>query len=235
MFRFLQFGLLVSLGLLCPVHGDQELLDAAKSGPPKGFVDLLAKKDLSAWQGLVGNPKTRLSKTPEQLAELQALANEDMHVHWSVVDGVLKFDGKGNTIGTKHGYKDFELLLDWKIPKGAACGINLRGCPGVQIWDIDREDLGAHVGSGGLTRNKSNPSKPLVVADKPVGRWNRLRIKMVGQRASVWLNEQLVVDNVPVENAWEADKPIYEQGPLELQRNDGPLWFRRIYVRELTD
>ncbi len=235
MFRFFQIALLIMMGLSCPAWCDQGQGDEAKSHPPDGFVDLLAKKSLGEWQGIVGNPKTRSSKTPVQLVELQALANEDMRVHWSVKDGVLKFDGKGNTIGTKRSYENFELLLDWKIPKGAVCGINLRGCPAVQIWDIERVDLGADVGSGGLTRNKTNASKPATVSDKAVGQWNRFRIKMHGQRASVWLNDHLVVDNVLVENAWEADKPIYGQGPIELQRNDGPLWFRHIYVRELRD
>jgi hypothetical protein len=48
----------------------------------------------------------------------------------------------------------------------------LRGTPQVQIWDTSRVSVGAQVGSGGLYNNKSNPSKPVKVADNQVGEWN---------------------------------------------------------------
>ena len=97
----------------------------------------------------------------------------------------------------------------------------------MQIWDPRTNP----VGSGGLYNNQIHPSNPLVVADHPPGAWNTFRIIMRGEIVTVWLNEQLVVDHVPMENYWERGKPIYPRGSIELQSHGGPLWFRNIYVK----
>ena len=195
--------------------------------PPEGFVALFNGKDRTGWKGLVGSPVTRAKMTPEQLAAEQAKADDNMRAHWKVVDGVLVFDGKGSHLCTAKDYGDFELFVDWKIEKGGDSGVYLRGSPQVQIWD--RPDIG----SGGLYNNQKNPSNPLKVADKPVGEWNTFRIKMVGDRVTVWLNGVLVVDNVVMENYWERNKPIYPTGQIELQNHGSNLYFRNIFIREL--
>ena len=102
----------------------------------------------------------------------------------------------------------------------------------MQIWDPDAEAQNA-VGSGGLFNNKEHPKTPLKRADKPVGEWNTFRIKMVGEKVWVWLNDELVVDGVVMENYWERDKPIHRTGPIELQNHGNTLYFRNIYVKEL--
>ena len=56
---------------------------------------------------------------------------------------------------------------------------------------------------------------------------------MIGERVTVWLNGELVVHNVPLENYWERDKPIYPRGAIELQHHGDTLSFRNIFVREL--
>ena len=67
-------------------------------------------------------------------------------------------------------------LSTGKLSKEGDSGIYLRGTPQVQIWDTSRVEVGAQVGSGGLYNNQVNPSKPLKVADNPVGDWNTFRI-----------------------------------------------------------
>lgn len=199
---------------------------AADNTPPEGFTALFNGKDLTGWKGLVANPPARAKMTPEQLANAQKKADEQMRAHWKVEDGTLVFDGKGSSLCTAKDYGNFELYVDWKIlPKGDS-GIYLRGTPQVQIWENP-------VGSGGLYNNQKNPSKPAKVADKPVGEWNSFRIKMVGEKVSVWLNGELVVDNVTMENYWERDKPIYPTGQIELQNHGNTLYFKNIYIREL--
>ncbi|NLX98800.1 MAG: DUF1080 domain-containing protein [Rhodopirellula sp.] len=202
---------------------------AADNTPPEDFVALFNGKDLSGWKGLVGNPKTRAAMTSEQLAEAQKTADDEMRAHWKVVDGALEFDGKGKSLCTAKDYGDFEMLVDWKIlPKGDS-GIYLRGSPQVQIWDTaDRPE-----GSGGLFNNKIHPAKPLKCADKPIGQWNTFRIKMVGEKVTVWLNGELVADAVVLENYWERDKPIYPTGQIELQNHGNTLWFKNVYLREI--
>jgi hypothetical protein len=214
-----------TLAVLTLLVADQPA-PAADNTPPDGFVALFNGKDLTGWKGLVGNPKSRAQMTPEQLATAQEKADQRMRDHWRVEDGALVFDGHGDSLCTAKDYANFEMMVDWKIlPKGDS-GIYLRGSPQVQIWDNP-------IGSGGLYNNQKNPSKPLVVADNPIGQWNSFRIKMVGEKVSVWLNGKLVVDDVVLENYWERDKPIYPTGSLELQNHGNTLWFKNVYVREL--
>jgi len=197
--------------------------------PPPGFRALFNGKNLAGWKGLVGNPVTRAKMTPEELAKAQAKADSSMREHWRVENGILIFDGKGKNICTVEEFGDFELLVDWKIEKGGDSGIYLRGSPQVQIWDITERPEG----SGGLYNNKLHPSKPLVPADLPPGKWNRFRIIMIGDRVTVYLNGVKVVDNVVMENYWERDKPIYSRGPIELQAHNTSLYFRNIFIREI--
>ncbi len=195
----------------------------------EGFAPLFNGKDLSGWKGLVGNPASRTKMTPEELEKAQAEADKLMQEHWKAVDGILYFDGKGENLCTIKDYRDFELLVDWKIESQGDSGIYLRGSPQVQIWDPAQWPEG----SGGLYNNKVGPSKPLKCADNPIGQWNTFRIKMVGERVTVYLNDVLVVDEVVMENYWERDKPIYSTGPIELQSHSSPLYFRNIFVREI--
>jgi len=201
-------------------------LPAADNVPPEGFKAQFNGKDLTGWKGLVGNPKTRAAMAPEQLAEAQKKADEQMRANWKVVDGALVFDGKGKSLCTAKDYGDFEMYVDWKILPRGDSGIYLRGSPQVQIWERPE-------GSGGLYNNKKNPSKPIKNADKPVGQWNTFYIKMVGERVTVKLNGELVVDNVVMENYWERDKPIYPTGQIELQNHGNTLWFKNVYLREI--
>jgi hypothetical protein len=200
--------------------------DLGLNVPPEGFSALFNGRDLSGWKGLVANPAKRAMMTPDELAKAQAAADETMRKHWKVENGLLVFDGKGQSLCTARDYGDFELLVDWKIPPGGDSGIYLRGSPQVQIWDHE-------VGSGGLYNNQKNPSKPLVKADNPPGEWNRFRILMIGDKVTVHLNGKLVVDNVVMENYWERDKPIYPSGQIELQNHGATLYFRNIFIREI--
>ena len=201
----------------------------ALNEPPEGFVALFNGKDVTGWKGLVGNPESRAKMSPDELAKAQAGADEQMRAHWKVQDGAFIYDGKGNSLCTAKDYGDFEMLVDWKIEPHGDSGIYVRGSPQVQIWDpAERPE-----GSGGLYNNKNNPSKPLKCADNPVGQWNTFRIKMVGERVTVHLNDVLVVDNTVMENYWDRSKPIYPTGQIELQHHGSTLWFRNIYIREL--
>ncbi len=102
------------------------------------------------------------------------------------------------------------MYVDWMLdPAGpeADAGIYLRGTPQVQIWDTSRVNVGAQVGSGGLYNNQMNESKPTKVADNKLGEWNSFYIKMVGDRVTVVLNGEKVVDDVILENYWDRKLP----------------------------
>jgi lysophospholipase L1-like esterase len=209
---------------LCLVIPSPLLVGA--EGPPDGFTALFNGKDLTGWKGLVGDPPSRAKMSASDLSKAQESADQKMREHWAAEDGVLVFDGKGDSICTTKDYGDFEMLVDWKILKDGDSGIYLRGSPQVQIWDRIE-------GSGGLYNNEKNPKNPTVRTDKPVGEWNTFHIKMVGERVTVHLNGTLVVDNVVMENYWDRSQPIYATGQIELQNHGNKLYFRSIYVREL--
>jgi Domain of Unknown Function (DUF1080) len=208
---------------------------AADNVAPDGFELLFNGKDLTGWKGLAGkegSPIDRAKMTPDELAAAQKVADDDMKAHWKADGGMLVYDGKGQSLCTAKDYGDFELLVDWKIEKGGDSGVYLRGTPQVQIWDPEAP-AAMGIGSGGLYNNQKNPSKPTVKADKPIGQWNTFSIKMVGEKVTVKLNGQLVVDAVPLENYWERDKPIFPTGQIELQNHTNPLWFKNVYIKEL--
>jgi hypothetical protein len=206
---------------------------AADNTPPPGFIALFNGKDLSGWKGLLkpplDNPSLRAKLTPKQLAEAQKEADEVMRSGWHVADGLLIFNGNGRNLCTAKDYGDFEMYVDWKIQSHGDSGIYLRGSPQVQIWDFTQWKIG----SGGLYNNFKHNPNPLKIADHPIGQWNSYYIKMVGQRVTVKLNDQLVVDNEVMDNYWEHDKPIYPSGTIELQNHGSTLWFKNIYLREI--
>ena len=201
---------------------------AKDNTPPPGFRALFNGKNLRGWQGLVELP-LRAKLTKSELATKQREANEKVLPHWTVRDGILHYDGKGNSLQTAKDYGDFELWVDWKIGPEGDSGIYLRGNPQVQIWDASVHPEG----SGGLYNNQINPNKPSKRADKPVGEWNTFHIIIRGDKVSVWFNGEQVVENVTMENYWERGRPLPTTGPIELQHHTTPLEFKNIYIKEL--
>jgi hypothetical protein len=199
----------------------------------EGFTALFNGENLDGWKGLVANPIKRQAMSAAQLKREQAKADEEMRSGWTVENGLLVFTGKGNNLATEKNYGDFEMLVDWKITEEGDAGIYLRGTPQVQIWDTALVEVGAEVGSGGLYNNQTHPSKPIKVADNSVGEWNTFYIKMVGDRVTVELNGELVVDNVVLENYWDRSLPIFPEEQIELQAHGTYVAYRDIYIREL--
>ncbi len=202
-----------------------------------GYVSMFNGKNLDGWKGLVENPIKRAQMSKKELAAAQVKADKQMAMDWKVEDGQIIFDGKGfDNLCTAKQYGDFDMLIDWKLFPGAEpdAGIYLRGTPQVQIWDTARVNVGAQVGSGGLYNNQQNPSKPLKVADLGVGEWNTFRIKMIGDRVSVWLNGELVTDNVILENFWDRSQPIFPTEQIELQAHGSKVAYRDIFIKEIA-
>ena len=121
-------------------------------------------------------------------------------------------------------------------------GVYLRGTSKAQVnlwmWPV---------GSGevyGYRTDKAMPPEvragvtPRVNADRPVGEWNEMEITMRGERLTVVLNGQTVIDNARLPG-------IPEKGPLALQHHGGMtkegrlsgasslVQFRDIRIREL--
>ncbi len=205
-----------------------------KSNPGRGFYTMYNSIDLRGWKGLVDNPVKRRKTSADTLAMKQIKADSIMRKGWMAQGEELHFTGHGDNLCSVKDYQDFELTIDWKIEKEGDAGLYLRGSPQVQIWDTALTRVGAQVGSGGLYNNQINPKNPLKVADNPVGEWNTFRVIMRGERVTVFLNGELVVDNVILENYWDRKIPIFIKDAIELQAHGNHIVYRNIYVKELT-
>ena len=207
---------------------------------PAGWTALFNGRDLAGWRGRPHfDPVKEAEGTPEERAKRQAEWDADMATHWTVENGVIVSDGHGVFLTTDRDFGDFELELEWMLP--AACadsGIYLRGNPQVQIWDpaCERDfKHGCEKGSGGLWNNPADaPGKwPLVKADKPIGEWNTTRIAMKGDRVTVVLNGQVVVNDAPLANYFQKGQPLPARGPIQIQTHGAPMHVRNVFVRDL--
>jgi hypothetical protein len=246
---------LLAAALALPALADEDKAGPTDNKPPEGFTALFNGTDLTGWQGHITVNERALIKG-DALAKLKEQRNQLMRETWSAKDGIIHHvpkvveeKGKTRKVGvslqTVKDYGDFEWHVDWKIEKGGDSGLYLRGQPQVQIWDSDNlaESLKAdwHTGSGGLWNNplpegadpKSVGKNPLVKADKPVGEWNTFKIVMRGDKVTVHLNGQLVVDNKPLAPYKAFNETLPRKGPLELQYHGDRLWFKNIYIKEL--
>ncbi len=109
-------------------------------------------------------------------------------------------------------------------------GIYLRGSSKSQVnlWNWP-------VGSGEVWGYRTDPAQPADVraactprvrADRKPGEWNRTVITMRGDRLTVVLNEQTVIDNARLPG-------VPARGPVALQHHGDPIQFANLFVREL--
>lgn len=231
-------------------------VNAEENIPPEGFKALFNGQDLAGWHGMGHfDPRVLAAMTDEERATKRAADLEDVKQHWSVENGELVNDGHGVYLTTDESYGDIELRIDYKTVAQADSGIYLRATPQIQIWDYTEAggkwNIGADKGSGGLWNNSAGSAgkDPAVLADKPFGEWNRFRILQVGERTTVYLNDQLVVDHARMENYWRKQKPdefakeasgslnkanpLFRDGPIQLQTHGGEIRWANIFVREI--
>ncbi|MEO6434353.1 MAG: DUF1080 domain-containing protein, partial [Tepidisphaeraceae bacterium] len=91
------------------------------------------------------------------------------------------------------------------------------------------------VGSGEVWSYRADPAQPAEVraactprarADKPIGQWNRFHITMKGDRLTVVLNDQTVIENAQLPG-------VPARGPIGLQHEDGSIQFSNLFIKEL--
>ncbi len=189
-------------------------------------------------------------------ATLKGWKHEPETQNWAAVNGVLKHNGHSGKISdlwSEKSYTDFTMQLDWRWagrgpmkmqpivkPDGSDdgkveieeldSGVYMRGNVKSQVnfWNWS-------VGSGevyGYRTNKKLPAEiragvtPKMKADKPLGEWNHTIITMKGDRLTVILN-----GNVVIENAQLPDVP--KDGPIGFQHHGSAIDFANIWIKEL--
>ena len=157
---------------------------------------------------------------------------------WTVEDGALTNETKGvNDACTVDEFEDYELEIEYKVPKGGNSGVYLRGAVEVQVYDSHGQkptDHDAGAIYGGFI--------PLANPSKPAGEWNKFRILHIGPRITVWHNDVLVQDNIVraaptngqmLTHPKSKNKIDGRKGPIMLQGDHEKVWYRNIRIRPL--
>ena len=231
-----RFSIAISIVILITAASAAQELNR----PPENFQALFNGKDTLGWYGwATKNPEKLWEMSAEKQAQLKKESRKDIEQHWTVEDGILVNDGHGLYLTSEQEFGDFELHLEYKTVALADSGVYLKATPQVQIWDYTEEkkfEIGADKGSGGLWNNSKGAAgkDPLVLADKPFGQWNKFRIRQLGARTTVWLNEKKVVDHAIHENFFDRKRPLFPKGPIQLQTHGGEISWRNVFVKEFS-
>ena len=205
--------------------------------PPEGFLALFNGKDFTGWRV---HPKV-----------------EEM---WSIEEGVLKSHGLleewGADLATEKTYRDFVLMLDFRMPTISDSGINFRRLipeiPG--FGDQEQFNLRSKGGMGHLESYYFLPQETakkvgLTEEEKPhvrhidpeVGVWHTVKLTMKGRTFSAEYDGEVLHDNFQFHD-WMLNM---EPAPIRLQKHivvDGdnlgkmnpcPIEYRNIFIKEL--
>jgi Domain of Unknown Function (DUF1080) len=200
---------------------------SADNEPPQGFESLFNGKDLAGWKVNQGG---------------------NMAV-WGAENGVLFVNGRGGGwLMTEKQYADFELRLEYKLPRSGNSGVALRspmkGDPayvGMEIqilddtWYLEKKNY-KNLRRTQLTGAIYDVVPPAKEVTKPVGEWNQMHITAKGRHVTVELNGTTIVDANLDDYKNRADKHpglLREKGHLGLQSHDGRVEFRNLFVKPL--
>lgn len=226
---------------------------------------LLALLALSLWA--CGTDKQPETAAPEaepteaawiSLDQLDAWRNfkqDTLSPMWQVQDGSLTLTGRGGgDIVTKEQFESFVLELEWKIAEAGNSGIFFHvseadslgavyhSGPEMQVLDDERHpdrEKPSHRAGANYDLHTCE-----VVAVKPAGEWNSVRLVVDQGHVEHWLNGQKVVDYTLGSPDWEAryaaskftQWPAYGRagtGHIALQDHGDQVWFRNIRVQRL--
>jgi Domain of Unknown Function (DUF1080) len=217
----LLLALLVALPVASVALADK---DAAKDNtPPEGFTALFNGKDLTGWKVNDGGK---------------------MSV-WGAEKGLLYVEGDGGGwLMTEKEYGDFEIRVEFKLPKAGNSGVGLRspmkGDPayvGMEIQILDDESPEyKNLKPFQYTGSIYGVVAPSTRATKSAGDWQAMRIVAKGRQVMVEVNGTKVVDaNLDDHKDKNKEHPglTREKGHLGLQSHTGRVEFRNVFVKSL--
>ena len=222
---------------------------------------LASKKNTSEWISLFDGTS---------LNGWRAYNGDEMPPGWMIIDSVLTFttdqimeedyDYKGSRdiIYGASEFDNFELYLEWKIPKGGNSGIfyhlkeGYDGPPEVApeyqlLDDKNYEEVHNYklkdwqkTGADYAMYSPDTLEKKL----NPIGEWNSSRIVFTPKRVDHWLNGRKVLSFIPWSEDWYerrnsgkwsgvADYAKYKIGFVGLQDHGSNLYFRNIKIKNL--
>ena len=220
-----------------------------------------SKKNASVWINLFDGTS---------LNGWRAYNGDEMPPGWMIIDSVLTFttdqimeedyDYKGSRdiIYGASEFDNFELYLEWKIPKGGNSGIfyhlkeGYDGPPEVApeyqlLDDKNYEEVHNYklkdwqkTGADYAMYSPDTSEKIL----NPIGEWNSSRIVFTPKRVEHWLNGRKVLSFIPWSEDWykrrnsgkwsgAPDYAKYKTGFIGLQDHGSNLYFRNIKIKKL--
>lgn len=191
-----------------------------------------------------------------------AYGSKTIGTAWKTANGALYLDANkdglpktGGDIVSDKEYRNFELLIDWKIDKGGNSGIcfyiNEDKDKYRSMWNTGPEiqivDNQGHP-DGKINKHQAGDLYDLIAAkshaENPPLEWNTYLIRCVNGKLDVYLNKVHVVSTVMWDDNWRSlvanskfrDMPgfgMYKTGRIGLQDHGNNVWFRNIKIREL--
>jgi len=189
----------------------------------------------------------------EKVNGLRGYKQKGLPDSWVIVDGALKtIPGHGVDLISEDVYKNFELELEWKVPKGGNSGIFYfateegkhiyESAPEMQVLDnIAHKDGLRDVTTAGSLYDLIAPIKNVV---KTVGEFNQVRIKVEDNHVEHWLNGIKILEYEYQSEHMKAliakskfkTMPLFAKassGHIGLQGDHGEIWYRNIRIRKL--
>ncbi len=194
----------------------------------------------------------RLLFDGESLAGWRNFSREGPVAGWEVVDGCLTRTGPGGDLVTDEEFEDFELELEWRLAPGGNSGIFFHVSddfgavwetgPEMQVLDNARHRDGMDPRTSAGANYALHP--PARDDTRPVGLFNRARLRVQGGRVEHWLNGVLQCRYTLGDDDWErrvaaskfASMPAYGRagrGRIALQDHGDPVGYRDVRLREL--
>lgn len=157
---------------------------------------------------------------------------------WYVENGSLVCesgpDKQYGYLSTNQSYKDFDLTLEFKQEANGNSGVFFRSSiEGVKIsgWQVEVAPKGLHTGGIYESYGRGWMVKPDAEGEKALkpGKWNKLRIRVVGDKVTTWLNGKKIIEL--------SDEKIGKaSGFIALQIHDGggiKVRWRKMKIKSL--
>lgn len=127
-------------------------------------------------------------------------------------------DGRGSDIMTREAFADYELHIEFTVPKGSNSGVYNRGLFEIQVFDsFGKPKLGWH--DCGALYERAYPAENLA---KPPGEWQSYDIKLKGKKLSLIWNGRTVYQDYDVRYG-ETDRDAFERLKAENAGKSPPL------------
>ena len=189
-------------------------------------------------------------------------AQDHSPAKWLVAGGLLTVSKTAGNIETKRDFRDYQLHIEWKIPKNITGSGQARGNSGVFLASTGPGDAGYELQVLDSYHNETyvngqagsiyKQSPPLVNPNRKPGEWQSYDVVWTAPRfntdgslqspafVTVFMNGVLVQNHFQLKGqTLYIGKPFYkpyDRAPIKLQAhgdNSQPISFRNIWVREL--